>query len=110
MSEPGRVVLILATASDRAEAERLADSLVSKRLAACGSVVPVIHSFFRWEGRMQRENEALLLLKTTAGRSAAAQAALRAEHSYENPEILEVEVSGGSASYLEWVEAEVKAP
>jgi periplasmic divalent cation tolerance protein len=105
-----RVVLLLVTATDRSEAERLAELMVSRRLVACGSVVPMIHSFFHWNGRLQRENEALLLLKTTAELSDKAQAAIQAEHSYENPEILEVSVSGGSAAYLDWVGSEVKAP
>jgi len=106
MSETG-VVLLLVTATDRAEAERIGETLVVRRLAACGSVVPMIHSFFHWDGRLQREHEALLLVKTTAEMSAAAQAALKELHSYENPEILEVAVSGGSPEYLAWVASEV---
>ena len=50
-------VILLVTASDRAEAERLGEAMVEKRMAACGSVVPMIHSFFHWEGRLQREHE-----------------------------------------------------
>lgn len=101
-------VLLIATASDRSEAERLGEALVEKRLAACGSVVPMIHSFYHWEGQLQRHHEALLLIKTSSSRSAQAQAELRALHSYENPEILEVKVSGGSADYLAWLLAEVR--
>jgi periplasmic divalent cation tolerance protein len=100
-------VLLLVTAADRAEAERLGEALVEKRMAACGSVIPMIHSFFRWEGRLQREHEALLLLKTTQDRSLAAQEVLKSLHSYENPEILEVPISGGSAKYIAWLAAEV---
>jgi len=101
-------VLLLVTAADRAEAERLGEALVEKRMAACGSVVPMIHSFFHWEGRLQREHEALLILKTTSDKSLAAQAVLKQMHSYENPEILEVLVSGGSGQYLAWLAGEVR--
>ena len=104
----GPAVLLLVTASDRAEAERLGEALVEKRMAACGSVVPMIHSFFHWEGRLQREHEALLLLKTTRERSSAAQEELKLLHSYVNPEILEIPVSGGSAQYLTWLAGEVQ--
>ena len=107
-SETG-VVLLIARTPERAEAERIGEALVEKRLAACGSVLPNVHSFFRWEGRLQREHEALLLIKTSAERSAAAQAELRSLHSLDNPEILEVQVTGGSADYLSWVLSEVRS-
>jgi periplasmic divalent cation tolerance protein len=101
-------VLLLVTATDRAEAERLGEALVTRRLAACGSVVPTIHSFFHWDGELHREHEALLLVKTTAAASRAAQAMLKELHSYENPEILEIPVTGGSAAYLAWLAGEVR--
>ena len=104
----GEAVLLIARAPDRSEAERLGEALVERRLAAGGSVVPMIHSFFRQQGQLQREHEALLLVRTSAARSAEAQAELRALHSYENPEILEVRLTGGSAAYLDWLLAEVR--
>ena len=81
---------------------------MEKRLVARGSVVPMIHSFFHSEGQLQRQHEALLLLKTSAERSPQAQAELRSLHSYENPQILEVALSGGSARYIEWLLEEVR--
>jgi periplasmic divalent cation tolerance protein len=101
-------VLLIVTAADRAEAERLGEALVEKRMAACGSVIPMIHSFFHWEGRLQREHEALLIVKTTSELSLAAQAELKSMHSYDNPEILEIPVTGGSGQYLAWLVAEVR--
>ena len=106
-NRPGAVLLMVTTA-DRAEAERIGEALVAKRLAARGSVVPMIHSFFHSGGQLQRQHEALLLLKTSAAKSAEAQAELRSLHSYENPQILEVPVSGGSAPYIEWLLEEVR--
>lgn len=101
-------VLLLTTTSTRDEAERIGESLVAKRLVACGSVIPMVHSFFHWEGRLQREHEALLLLKTTAAAAPAAQAELLVMHSSVNPEVLEVPVSGGAAAYLAWLAGEVR--
>ena len=103
------VVLLVTRASERAEAERIGEALVERRLAACGSVLPTIHSFYREEGRLLREHEALLLVETSADRSAEAQAELRALHSRPNPEILEVAVTGGSPPYLEWLLNEVRS-
>ncbi len=100
-------VLLITTLAARDEAESIGEALVEKRLAACGSVVPMVHSFFRWKGSLRREHEALLLVKTTKAASAAAQAEIRSRHSYENPEILELPVSGGSAEYLHWLASEV---
>jgi periplasmic divalent cation tolerance protein len=101
-------VLLIATASDRAEAERIGEALVERRLAASGSVLPTLHSFFRWEGRLQREHGALLLIKTSRERSAAAQAELRSLRSHPNPEIVEVPITGGSPTHLEWLLNEVR--
>ena len=101
-------VLLIARASERAEAERVGEALVERGLAACGSVVPTVHSFFRSEGRLQREHESLLLLWTSAERSAEAQVELSTLNPNRNVEILEVPISGGSAAYLEWLLNEVK--
>jgi periplasmic divalent cation tolerance protein len=101
------VLLVVATA-DRSEAEHIGEAVVTKRLAAQGSVIPMIHSFYHSGGQLQRQHEALLLLKTSAAKSAEAQAELRALHSYENPQILEIPVSGGSARYIEWLLEEVR--
>lgn len=102
-------VLLIARVAERAEAERIGERLVELRLAASGSVMPVIHSFHREEGRLQREHEALLLVTTSAERSTEAQSELRALHSHPNPEILEVPITGGSATYLEWLLNEVRS-
>lgn len=107
-SDTGAVVLF-ARAPERAEAERIGERLVELRLAASGSVLPGVHSFFWLEGRLQRQHEALLMVTTSAERSAQAQAELRALHSRPNPEILEVPITGGSEAYLEWLLNEVRS-
>lgn len=103
------VVLLIARASERAEAERIGEHLVELRLAAAGSVLPAISSFRLRQGRLQRGHEAMLLVTTSAERSAEAQAELKASHSHPDPEILEVPVTGGSATYLEWLLNEVRS-
>src|SRR5579859_1302319 len=109
MTEDARPVLMLVTTGSRDEAERLGEALVERRLAACGSVVPMIHSFFHWKGRLQREHEALLLVKTSTARAAEAQAYLLEHHSYELPEILQFGIDGGSAGYLDWLLGEIES-
>ncbi|HEV2953365.1 MAG TPA: divalent-cation tolerance protein CutA [Candidatus Dormibacteraeota bacterium] len=96
-------VLLLVTAGTRDEAERLGEGLVEARLAACGSVIPMVHSFFRWQDRIQREHEAILLVKTVSSLVAEAEAYIKEHHSYELPEILRIDIAGGYGPYLAWV-------
>lgn len=96
------VCLILSTAGSREEAERIAELLVSRRLAACVQLLPIT-SFYTWQGKLNRDAEVLLLMKTTAECYPALESAIRENHSYEIPEILRLPVEGGLAAYLAWV-------
>ena len=107
MTDEARPVVLLVTAGTRDEAERLGEGLVTERLAACGTVIPMVHSFFRWEGRLQREHESLLLIKTSSHRIQAAVEYLKEHHSYELPEILQIDITGGLQPYLDWLLGEV---
>lgn len=98
-----KAVILLVSAGSRDEAERLGEGIVEAGHAACGSVIPGVHSFFHWEGKLTRELEALLLIKTTADRADAAQAYVLEHHEYEMPEVLRIDVAGGSDRYLEWL-------
>ena len=99
------VLICLTTCPDRATAERLAERLVSERLAACVSVLPGMRSTYRWRGQLERVDEALLLIKTTRDRYPALQARLPALHPYELPELVAVEACDGLPAYLDWVAA-----
>ena len=96
-----RVVLV--TAPDTATAEALARDLVKERLAACGNVVPGLTSIFEWDGAVQVEEEALLMLKSTREQAEALTGRIVELHPYEVPEVLVVPVESGNAAYLEWV-------
>jgi periplasmic divalent cation tolerance protein len=102
------VQLVLCSCPDAATAEALAAALVEARLAACASVLPGLRSVYRWQGAVERADEALLLVKTTADRLPALQAAVLARHPYELPEILAVAVGSGLDRYLDWVRAETR--
>jgi periplasmic divalent cation tolerance protein len=98
--------LVVMTAPDRATAESLAKSVVGERLAACASLVPGLTSLFWWEGRVQRADEVLLLLKTQADRVPALIARAAELHPYDVPEVLALPVDAGFGPYLEWVRVE----
>jgi len=102
------VVMMFATLGSRDEAERAGEKLVEMRLAACGSIIPTVHTFYFWEGRMRRNHEALLLLKTTREKVAEIEDFMRGETAYEPPDVLVVAVESGLPQYLEWVLKEVR--
>ena len=97
------VALVLVTAPDAAVAERLVRALVDERLVACGNIVPGVTSIYRWQDEVQRENEVLVMLKTTSAQTAAVVARVPALHPYEVPEVLVVPVSDGYEPYVHWI-------
>ena len=100
--------LVVTTAGNIDEAERIARRLVEKRLAACVNIVPKIRSVYRWQGRVEVDREALLLVKTTAKRIEKIKKRIRKLHSYEVPEILVFEIADGDDAYLRWLDSAVK--
>jgi periplasmic divalent cation tolerance protein len=98
-------LIVFVTVPSRAEGERLADALVGEQLAACVNIVGPIRSIYRWQGEICRDDEHLLLIKTTRPRYAALEARVQALHPYEVPEIIAVPIEAGSAAYLAWIQA-----
>jgi periplasmic divalent cation tolerance protein len=105
-----KAVLIMVTLGARDDAERLGEALVTQHLAACCSVIPMVHSIYIWEGKLKREHEALLLVRTLEARAPAAEEYVRTHHEYQLPEIIRLPIEGGSAAYLDWVESQVVSP
>jgi periplasmic divalent cation tolerance protein len=101
-------LLVLTNLPDRAAAETLADTLIEKRLAACVNILAPCRSVYRWKGAVQHDEEHPMLIKTTAERYAALEAAIRAGHPYELPEIIALEVEHGLPAYLSWVAGETQ--
>lgn len=87
----------------RAEAQALAATVVEQGLAACVNVLGGVQSVYRWDGKVQQDDEALLLIKTREERLPALQASLLAAHPYELPEIIAVPIEAGHSPYLQWI-------
>jgi periplasmic divalent cation tolerance protein len=100
------VLLVFTNLPERAAAERLAEALVAKRLAACINILAPCRSVYRWHGAVQHEEEHPVLIKTTRAAYAELEAEIRAHHPYELPEILAVPIERGLPAYLDWVAAE----
>jgi len=99
-------LLVITNLPDRESAEKLALLLLEQRLAACVNILAPCVSVYRWQGEIQHDEEHPLLIKTVKQRYAELEAAIRANHPYELPEIIAVPITGGLPAYLEWVESE----
>ena len=107
MADQSEAILVLLTAGSREEAVRLADILVVARLAACVQILPEIESVYHWQGNIERAPEVLLLAKTTLPNFPALEAAVRALHTYETPEIIAIPITAASTPYLDWLTSNV---
>jgi periplasmic divalent cation tolerance protein len=85
----------------------LAEALVGERLAACVNIVGPIRSVYRWQGEVCRDDEQLLLIKTTRDHCPALERRVRELHSYEVPEVVVLPIESGSEAYLSWLRAQV---
>lgn len=97
-------LVILCTCPDRDTAAEIARVLVDEGLAGCVNIVPGMLSIYRWQGRVETDEELLLIIKTTTERYEALEKRLRVAHPYEVPEILALPVARGLPDYLEWLE------
>jgi periplasmic divalent cation tolerance protein len=105
MSSPATadVHVAFCTCPDAEVAEQIAGALVQGHLAACASVVPGVVSVYRWQGQIQRDAEALLMIKTTGAQLEALTARICALHPYDLPEVIAHPITAGHTSYLDWV-------
>ncbi|HWF07344.1 MAG TPA: divalent-cation tolerance protein CutA [Bryobacteraceae bacterium] len=103
-------IVVFNTCGSAAEAERLARSLVDRRLAACVNVISPVTSFYRWDGAITRDEEWLLVIKTSRPLFDALRAAIESAHSYELPEVIALPVIEGAEGYLAWLDRELPPP
>lgn len=97
-------VVVLSTAGSQAEAARIAEELLEKRLAACVNIVGRIQSFYLWNDKLQRDEEFLMIIKTCRAKVDTLRETIREMNSYELPEFITLSVEGGSDDYLRWVD------
>jgi periplasmic divalent cation tolerance protein len=102
---PDQPIAVFITAPNKEEASRLADMLVERKLAACVQILPAMESVYRWQGKIERQAELLLIAKTLASNFAELEREVSALHSYETPEIVAVPLTFLSEPYREWLNA-----
>lgn len=103
------VVMVYVTVPNRDEGRKIAHAIVGQKLAACANIVPGLESIYFWEGKVNADEELLLLIKTRRALLPELTAKVKALHSYSECEVVAVPVVGGSASYLQWVLDSTKA-
>lgn len=104
---PSNLRLVFSTCSSPKLANEIAQALVERRLAACVNVLPGMRSTYRWLGKIECDEEVLLMIKTAEPELDSIAREIKARTNYELPELIAVEITGGSADYLAWVAASI---
>lgn len=102
-------IVVLVTATSKMEAEKIAKTLLNKKLAACVNIIPKLTSFFSWKGKIQKANELLLVIKTKKTLFKKLEKELTAIHSYSVPEIIALPIVAGAKNYMDWLRSETTA-
>jgi periplasmic divalent cation tolerance protein len=97
------IAIAFCTFPDADVARRIAREIVNLELAACGNVIPQIHSVYRWQGKIETADEALAIFKLPARRYVEFEGKLRSLHPYDVPEIISCRIDQGLPEYLRWV-------
>jgi periplasmic divalent cation tolerance protein len=106
LNEP--YIIVFVTTSNKEEAEHISRKLLEDKLIACANIVGPVVSHFHWEGRVDRAEEFLVLMKSRLDLFEALSTRVKALHSYEVPEVLALPVVAGSAAYLNWLAVSLK--
>jgi periplasmic divalent cation tolerance protein len=101
-------IIILVTAKDKGEAEKISKLLLKERLIACANIVSPVTSFFNWIGKMEKAEECLIVMKSRRDLFAKVVEHVKSLHSYEVPEVLALPIVGGSKAYLDWMSVVLK--
>ena len=100
-------IVVLVTAKDADEAERIAQLLLKQRQAACVNIVPEVSSRFWWKDKLDATTESLLVIKTRDNLLPAVVKSVKSVHSYSVPEIIALPIVGGNQDYLDWIDHEI---
>ena len=97
------ILIVFTTVFDNSEAEKLAQKIVENRLAACVQILPPMRSIYLWENEVRSDSENLILIKTLSEKFDELEKFIKANHSYDVPEIVAVESKRFSDTYFNWL-------
>lgn len=101
------LILVTTTTGSREEAELLSQELLTRKLVACVQIYGPVTSQYWWKGDLETSTEWLCTAKTLAEKYADVESAIRTRHSYDEPEIIAVEITHASPGYQQWLESAV---
>ncbi|MCW8901426.1 MAG: divalent-cation tolerance protein CutA [Gammaproteobacteria bacterium] len=96
-------IIVFTTCNSAEIASLISDMLVSQKLAACVNIVKGVESVYQWQGKIERDNEILLIIKTRQALFSQLEHMIQELHDYELPEIIAVPVKIGEKNYLNWI-------
>ncbi len=97
-------IIVFVTAKDFNEAQKISTALVDEKLIACANIIERVKSFFWWEGKVDRADEALLIMKSKRTLFKKIAKRVKALHSYSTPEIIALPLVDGHKDYLRWID------
>lgn len=100
-----RAIVVMTTVGTEEQANMIAREIVERRQAACVNIVPGVRSIYRWKGKICKDGELLLIVKTLEEELAGVMATIRELHSYELPELLSFHADHGEPGFLAWITA-----
>lgn len=104
-----QVILAFSTCPDEAAGRRIAEALISEKLAGCVNRISGVRSSYVWDGQLQDDGEILLIIKSTASQASNLERRLKELHPYELPEFVIAHVDGGNEQYLDWIRRNVRS-
>jgi len=110
VQENDKPVIVYSTFPSVTSAETAGERLVEQKLAACVNILPGMTSIYRWEGKIARDSEAVMFIKTRASLAGSVISAVKAQHPYSNPALLVIPIEGGAEAYLAWLFGETALP
>jgi periplasmic divalent cation tolerance protein len=102
-----RAIVVVTTVGTEEQANLIAREMIARRQAACVNILPGVRSIYRWKGKICKDGELMLVIKTLEGEFEGVAATIRELHSYELPEILSFQVARGEAGFLDWIAGSV---
>ncbi|MFC1594029.1 divalent-cation tolerance protein CutA [Candidatus Omnitrophota bacterium] len=101
-------IVVLVTAANKEEAQKISNGLIQEKLAACVNVIDGVNSIFWWEGKVDSAQETLLVIKTKQSLFEELEKKVKELHSYDCPEIIALSITAGNKAYLDWIDDSTK--
>lgn len=97
-------IVVLMTCPNKEEAQKIVDNLLQAKLIACANMVPQVRSLYWWEGKVNADDEVLVVMKSREKLFTDIETTIKAGHSYSVPEIIALPLVAGNAEYLDWID------